>query len=90
MRWCVSIEALSGKLIELLDTGGGWFPEDLQKDSAGNFRRAIDLIPDFLPHVRQIISEPGDSAIGLGLVLLGWPVYHFFLKPRTGVASAHH
>ncbi|HEY8563418.1 MAG TPA: ATP-grasp domain-containing protein [Pyrinomonadaceae bacterium] len=61
LRWCSSIEALTGRLIEILDVGGGWFPEDLQKDSAGNFRKAIDLIPDFLPHVRQIISEPGKA-----------------------------
>ena len=61
LRWCGSIEALSGRLIEILDVGGGWFPEDLQKDSAGNFRRAITLIPDFLPHVREIISEPGKA-----------------------------
>jgi len=61
LRWTSSIEALSGRLIEVLDVGGGWFPEDLQKDSAENFRKAIDLIPDFLPHVRQIISEPGKA-----------------------------
>jgi diaminopimelate decarboxylase len=61
LRWCSSIEALSGRLIEVLDVGGGWFPEDLQKDSAENFKKAIGLIPDFLPHVRQIISEPGKA-----------------------------
>ena len=61
LRWCSSIEALSGRLIEILYVGGGWFPEDLQKHSAGNFKKAISLIPDFLPHVRQIISEPGKA-----------------------------
>ena len=61
LRWCGSIEALSGRLIQVLDVGGGWFPEDLQKDSAGNFKKAIALIPEFLPHVEQIISEPGKA-----------------------------
>lgn len=61
LRWCGSIEALSGRLIEVLDVGGGWFPEDLQKNSAENFKRAIALIPEFLPHVGQIISEPGKA-----------------------------
>lgn len=61
LRWCGSIEALSGRLIEVLDVGGGWFPEDLQKNSAENFKQAIALIPEFLPHVRQIISEPGKA-----------------------------
>lgn len=61
LRWCSSIEALSGKLVEVLDIGGGWFPEDLQKDSSENFKRAIELIPEFLPNVRQIITEPGKA-----------------------------
>jgi diaminopimelate decarboxylase len=61
LRWCSSIEALSGRLIEILDVGGGWFPEDLQKDSAENFRRALALIPEYLPHIRKVISEPGKA-----------------------------
>lgn len=61
LRWCGSIEALSGRLIEVLDVGGGWFPEDLQKDSSRNFKKAVALIPEFLPHVRRIISEPGKA-----------------------------
>jgi diaminopimelate decarboxylase len=61
LRWCGSIEALSGRTIETLDIGGGWFPEDLQKNSGEKFRKAIGIIPDFLPHVRQIFSEPGKA-----------------------------
>lgn len=61
LRWCCSIEALSGRAVEILDIGGGWFPEDLQKNSGEQFRRAIKLIPEFLPHVREIISEPGKA-----------------------------
>jgi diaminopimelate decarboxylase len=61
LRWCGSIEALSGRLVEILDVGGGWFPEDLQKNSGEKFRRAIQMIPEFLPNVRQIFSEPGKA-----------------------------
>jgi len=61
LRWCGSIEALTGRLVEILDVGGGWFPEDLHKDSAGKFKRAIEMIPEFLPNVRQVISEPGKA-----------------------------
>lgn len=61
LRWTSSIEALSGRLIEILDIGGGWFPEDFQKDSAAAFRGAISLIPDFLPHVGEVITEPGKA-----------------------------
>jgi diaminopimelate decarboxylase len=61
LRWCNSIEALSGRIVEILDVGGGWFPEDLQKESNHNLRKAIELIPEFLPNVRQIIIEPGKA-----------------------------
>lgn len=61
LRWCSSIEALSRRLVEILDMGGGWFPEDIQKAAGDKFRQAIELIPDFLPHVKQIISEPGKA-----------------------------
>jgi diaminopimelate decarboxylase len=61
LRWCGSIEALSGKLIEILDVGGGWFPEDLAKNSGDKFRKAIEMIPEFLPNVKRIFSEPGKA-----------------------------
>ena len=61
LRWCCSIEALSGRSIEILDIGGGWFPEDLNKNSGEQFRKAIKLVPEFLPHVKEIISEPGKA-----------------------------
>lgn len=61
LHWCSSIEALSGKLIEILDVGGGWFPEDFQKDASAEFKKALSIIPEFLPHVKQIISEPGKA-----------------------------
>lgn len=61
LRWCCSIEALAGRTIEILDIGGGWFPEDLGENSGEQFRRAVRLVPEFLPHVREIISEPGKA-----------------------------
>ena len=47
LRWCASIEALSGRLIEILDVGYCWFPEDLQENAGAKFRRAIEMIPNF-------------------------------------------
>ena len=61
LRWCCSIEALAGRMIEILDIGGGWFPDDLGKNSGEQFRQAVRLVPEFLPHVREIISEPGKA-----------------------------
>jgi diaminopimelate decarboxylase len=61
LRWCSSIEALSGRLIEVLDIGGGWFPEDIQTSSGERLQKAIALIPDFLPHAAQVFCEPGKA-----------------------------
>jgi hypothetical protein len=33
----------------------------------------------------QIAAEPGQAAFGLGLVVLGLPVYYFWIRPH-----AHH
>ena len=61
LRWCASIEALAGRRIECLDVGGGWFPDDWHEESDEQLAKAISLVPEFLPHARQIISEPGKA-----------------------------
>jgi len=61
LKWCGSIEALSGRTIELLDVGGGWFPDDWHEDSDTHFAKAIEKVREYLPHVRQIVSEPGKA-----------------------------
>jgi diaminopimelate decarboxylase len=61
LRWARSVETLAGRDIEYLDVGGGWFPDDWQADSDDRFASAVGRAPEFLRHVRQIISEPGKA-----------------------------
>jgi diaminopimelate decarboxylase len=61
LRWCQSIEALSGRKIELLDVGGGWFPDDTTNGFEKDFTRAVKKVEELLPNVRQMISEPGKA-----------------------------
>jgi diaminopimelate decarboxylase len=61
LRWCRSIEALTKRQIECLDIGGGWFPDDWHQDADDQFAGAIARARKTLPHVRQIISEPGKA-----------------------------
>ena len=61
LRWCSSIEALSGRMIETLDIGGGWFPEDLQRSEGRDLREAAAMVPKYLSGVRQLITEPGKA-----------------------------
>ncbi|HEY9282636.1 MAG TPA: hypothetical protein VIP46_04190, partial [Pyrinomonadaceae bacterium] len=61
LRWCASVERLSGRRIELLDLGGGWFPDDWHTGSADEFAAAVARAKAVLPNVREIVSEPGKA-----------------------------
>ena len=61
LRWCQSIEKLSGRTIEMLDMGGGWYPDDWHEDQISKIARAVERVRSMLPAVRQIASEPGKA-----------------------------
>ena len=61
LRWCASIEKLTSRRIEVLDIGGGWFPDDWHDEREEDFAKAVQEARATLPHVRQIISEPGKA-----------------------------
>ena len=74
LRWSSSVEALSGRLIETLDMGGGWFPDDLGNGFGDKFSNAVALAREYLPNVSEIISEPGKAmaqpSMGLAMRIL--------------------
>jgi diaminopimelate decarboxylase len=62
LRWCATIEAMSGRRIECLDMGGGWAPDDWELGAAEErFVMAVSQMQEWLPNVVQIISEPGKA-----------------------------
>ncbi|HEX8282435.1 MAG TPA: ATP-grasp domain-containing protein [Pyrinomonadaceae bacterium] len=61
LRWCRSVETLTGRPVETLDVGGGWFPDDWHHDSGERFAGAVSRAREFLPNLRQVISEPGKA-----------------------------
>jgi diaminopimelate decarboxylase len=61
LKWCVAIQELTGRAIELLDMGGGWFPDDWHAEDEGKFEQAVMMVREALPLVRQIVSEPGKA-----------------------------
>jgi diaminopimelate decarboxylase len=61
LRWSRSIEKLSGRTIEMLDMGGGWYPDDWHEDQASKIDHAVEMVRNILPGVRQIASEPGKA-----------------------------
>lgn len=61
LQWNASIETLTQRPIEILDMGGGWFPDDWDENSNEVFIESIAQILKYLPHVKQIITEPGKA-----------------------------
>jgi diaminopimelate decarboxylase len=61
LKWCSSIEALAGRRIECLDMGGGWFPDDWHEGSNSRLVKAVSSVSEYLPHVKEIVSEPGKA-----------------------------
>ena len=61
LRWARSVENLTQRTIHCLDIGGGWFPDDWHTGTPERFECAIQTARSFLPHVREIISEPGKA-----------------------------
>ncbi|HEX6123996.1 MAG TPA: hypothetical protein VFZ23_01360 [Pyrinomonadaceae bacterium] len=61
LRWCGSIEALTGRMIECLDVGGGWFPDDLTTNEFRDLDEALRLVAENLSNVTEMISEPGKA-----------------------------
>jgi diaminopimelate decarboxylase len=61
LRWSRSIQSLAGREIELLDLGGGWFPDDWHGETDDRFAAAVARAKEALPSVREIISEPGKA-----------------------------
>jgi diaminopimelate decarboxylase len=61
LRWCRSLEQLTQRSIECLDIGGGWFPDDWHHKSPERLEQAIARARTALPHLQEIISEPGKA-----------------------------
>jgi diaminopimelate decarboxylase len=61
LRWCRSIQKLSGRDVEVLDLGGGWFPDDPRSADTPLFREAVWAVAEQLPMVREVIMEPGKA-----------------------------
>ncbi|HKO61967.1 MAG TPA: hypothetical protein VJV03_12465 [Pyrinomonadaceae bacterium] len=61
LRWARSVENLTQRRVYCLDIGGGWFPDDWHSESPDRFGRAIQTAKKFLPHVQEIVSEPGKA-----------------------------
>jgi diaminopimelate decarboxylase len=61
LRWCGSIEALSGRVIKTLDIGGGWYPDDTSGEKGRIYDEILSAVADSLDGVDEVICEPGKA-----------------------------
>lgn len=70
LRWSKAIEITSGKKIQCLDIGGGWFPDDWTAEFVPKIEMAISEALQFLPELQEFILEPGKALVQQSMVLV--------------------
>ena len=74
LNWGKAIEAASGRKIQVIDIGGGFFPEDLQMEIQTRISHLRRSALRALPGLEEIILEPGKAltqpAMGLATRVL--------------------
>jgi diaminopimelate decarboxylase len=61
LEWGRAIESASGRRIECLDLGGGWFPDDWQASLTPRLSRIVDAAQAAFPELNTILLEPGKA-----------------------------
>lgn len=61
INWSSQIEQLTGRKITMLDMGGGWAPDDWNHVAIERFSNATALLKAELPHLEEVVSEPGKA-----------------------------
>ncbi len=61
LRWCGAVEALSNRVVETLDIGGGWFPGDMHRNDGHEYREIVKSIGEHMTSVSELICEPGKA-----------------------------
>lgn len=61
LRWCGAVEALSGRVVETLDIGGGWFPGDMHRDDGQDYKDIVRSVGEHMTSVSELVCEPGKA-----------------------------
>ncbi|MBT9141918.1 MAG: Diaminopimelate decarboxylase [Syntrophomonadaceae bacterium] len=69
LGWAIAIQRTTGKLVESLDVGGGWFPDDADTALLPQFTKLVNKARDHLPNLREFILEPGKALVQSTMVL---------------------
>ncbi|HEX8199798.1 MAG TPA: ATP-grasp domain-containing protein [Isosphaeraceae bacterium] len=61
IHWAQAIEERVGRPIRCLDVGGGWFPDDFDRELLPNLEALIDAAGELLPGLARFFVEPGKA-----------------------------
>lgn len=61
LLWAKTLESASGRTVEMLDLGGGWFPDDWHSDLLPRLEDITTNAAGALPHLRELMLEPGKA-----------------------------
>ncbi len=70
LAWAEAIGAATGRPVLCLDAGGGWFPEDFDREFLPRFRAAAEEASRRLPQLEEMIVEPGKAIVQPAMVLV--------------------
>lgn len=61
LSWAKTLEGATGRSVECLDVGGGWFPDDWEENFLPAMGETVHRISQALSGVRTLIVEPGKA-----------------------------
>lgn len=61
LEWSQAIEGASGRSVECLNLGGGWFPDDWEHSLSPRLSSVVTSAASALPDLRQVLLEPGKA-----------------------------
>ena len=69
LRWSTTIETASGRKVECLDIGGGWFPDDFAPEFEPRLENTMSHTLDMLREIGLLIMEPGKALVQPSMAL---------------------
>lgn len=63
LRCAQAIESCTGRAVECVDIGGGWFPDDFENELVPKLGDAVQQARAALPNLRTFVLEPGRAMV---------------------------
>jgi diaminopimelate decarboxylase len=82
LDWAKAIENTTGRRVDCVDIGGGWFPDDADRELRPKLEQGLAKAREALPHLREFILEPGKALTQSAMALAVQVLEVRFLGPK--------